>query len=209
MQAREFGIGRCDGRGQRQPCLGLVGTRRVGFGCGGSQRRAIPAPQIQIPREIQGRTTIVVPALRRQRARRDVVVALLLLGDGRVRVDLGFRGGVRGLDHGLRALQSSHGHGDARRSCERFVHERIELRIAIGLPPRIGRPLRGRPRERTLARILVAGLSGAWTVRDGKPAQAPSISVPTRIARRVARNGTDRGARMTLRRDERVHRRIS
>src|SRR5689334_12174635 len=92
--------------------------------------------------------------MRRDFARREIVVGLLLLVDRRIRTDLRFVRRARNLNECGRALETSLCDSQRGRTPQRFVDQRIELWIAIRRPPRVGWPGSIRRGERSIACIL-------------------------------------------------------
>ena len=89
IQIDQTGVGRSHGGGQDQPGLRDFNLGRALLRDGRRQRRAVLAPEVQFPAQIQRRETVIVPSMR-QRLRRDqVVVALPALVEQDIAGDLG------------------------------------------------------------------------------------------------------------------------
>src|SRR5581483_1968404 len=165
VQPRELGICGGDRCGERDARLRFVGARGVRFRSGGGKRRAVLAPEVELPGEVERGTPVVVPALRRGRGRRQIVAALLLLGDRASGRYLRQRGGASDLCIGTRAIEPrfrySHGGG----AIEGFGDQCVELWIAVVLPPGVGRPDRGGRGERYGGRVCIGGLGSRQGVR--------------------------------------------
>src|SRR3546814_1775779 len=67
---------------------------------------------------------------------------------------------ARLLRGGIGLSEAGGGGGDVRRSLQPFLYQRVELRIAIGLPPSFRRPLGG-----------IVGLQAAFRRDAGRPAR--------------------------------------
>ena len=135
----------------------------------GGQCRAVLAPEVELPGQIERRQPIVVPALRQRLRRDEVVVALLFLGDR------GAPGHFRDA-RGMRALALSQRPHSEPRLCEfevrgalqRFIDEAIELRIAVGTPPPVPWPGRSRRGEGVRAAELLDLFHRRRRVHAGK-----------------------------------------
>ena len=88
IKLNEVGIGGGDRGREREPGLGEIGPRGFRIGGRGGDGGAVLTPEIELVGEVESGAARVVPALRDERRRHAVVVALLYAGDGRVGGDL-------------------------------------------------------------------------------------------------------------------------
>ncbi len=163
QHARLFTQGQCGGGDitlldqarQIEPGFGDIGSEdhacRGGIrACGrnlaerGIQRGAIATEEIQIQTDIQvGIINRIVFA--GERWRQQAMFGKALIGGIDIAVDLQLARGVSNAGHRLRATHARLGQFQARTLRQGAIDQRIELRIAIGLPPAITRAVDDRP----------------------------------------------------------------
>lgn len=138
IQPGQVGVAGGDGARQRQPGLGRVGAAGFQVGGRGGQTRAVAAPEVDFPTEIEGGAADLIPVAR---------AALALAGSGGVGAHLRKQGGTRHGPGSFGPAQAGGGSGHVRRVAQCFSNQGIELGIAIGLPPMIIGPRDGRCRK--------------------------------------------------------------
>jgi hypothetical protein len=158
IEAGEVGVGGGDVGGEHQPRLGGVGLRRAGLGGGGGHGRAVLAPEVQLPAEVEAQEAVVVVALRHELRRDPQVVALLHLLDAGGGGEVRQAGGALARGQGLGLAHAALGHGEGGRRGQRLVDQLGELGVAVGGPPAIAGPFRGRGGQRLGRRIAGGGL---------------------------------------------------
>ena len=136
----QVAIGLGDGGRDRQARGLAVDFSGLGLADRGGEGGALAAPEVEVIGQVQAGPGAVVIALGDEGGREAVVVALL------DRLDLG--GGVQSRGQGCAALagkgfglgQTRAGGGDVGGLGQRLVDQTVELAVAIGAPPTVGRP---------------------------------------------------------------------
>ena len=157
-QPAQLGVGAGDARRQQQACLGPFGLAGLALGGRCRQRGAVAAPEVELPAEVQRRAAVVVPAVGFLRAREQVVVAELFLGDRGVGAELRAQRGSRALGRGFGQPQARRCHRQVGRAAQGFIDQGLELGVAIAGPPALDRPV-GLGRAQCL-RALQVGRAG-------------------------------------------------
>jgi hypothetical protein len=189
MQGSEVGISRSDPRRHRQARGGCLGPGSGGVLLGGVQPGAVLAPEVQLPVQIDPALRVIGPTLGREAFGEEVTIALLGHPALRVERELRQQIGARLLDHRIGGILPRHGNAQIGGALQALGDQRIELLVAIGLPPAVRGPfalsggregLGSGKALRRGERLKMAGgrRQGAGAGQQGQRQSAPDLPDP-------------------------------
>jgi len=140
VQLCEVGIGRRDIRSQQQPCLRRIDARSLCLRRRSSKGSAVSSPKIEVERRRRGKSARILNAVGHELRRNAQILALLHAACAALRIERGQERRPRLACQPFGGANACCGDRNVGRSSQCLVHERIERRIVIGLPPAIDRP---------------------------------------------------------------------